>query len=88
MESLDDKVLEILAAKAKPSEKEVTLDTPIEETGIDSLSMIEIIFELEEAFDIEIPDPATVEERTKSFQTPRDVAAMVRALLDEKSKAE
>ena len=59
-----------------------------EEAGIDSLSMIEIIFELEEAFDIAIPDPTTVEERVQTFKTPREVVAMVQSLIEERDTAE
>jgi acyl carrier protein len=87
MASIEETVLGILSGKAKKAPGGVALDTPLDEAGIDSLSLIEIIFELEDAFDITIPDPATVEERKGDFRTAGDVVAMVRTLIEAKESA-
>jgi acyl carrier protein len=36
----------------------ITLATPLEDTGLDSLGMAEAIFELEDTFKVSIPDAA------------------------------
>jgi acyl carrier protein len=84
MDSIESTVIEILSGKAKSLQGDLTLDTSLTDAGIDSLSMIELIFELEEAFGIEIPDPATVEDRTKAMKTPGDVVALIRPLIEAK----
>ncbi|MCB1077323.1 MAG: acyl carrier protein [Hyphomicrobiaceae bacterium] len=84
MASIEDTVLEILRGKATANPEALTLESPLEEAGIDSLSLIEIIFELEDAFDITVPDPSTVEERANGMKTAGDVVTLVNGLLAEK----
>ncbi|HEX2544939.1 MAG TPA: acyl carrier protein [Ramlibacter sp.] len=57
----------------------ITLDTPLEETGVDSLGMAEAMFELEDIFKITMPDPAAGEHR----QTRRvgDLHAVIAGLV-------
>lgn len=57
MESeLESKVIAIIAAVKRVSPQSVRLETTFEQLAIDSLDKINILFELESAFDIEIPD--------------------------------
>jgi len=51
---------------------------PLEELGIDSLSVIEVMFKLEDSFDIEMPD-----ERVP-IRTVQDIADLVDRLLRER----
>lgn len=51
---------------------------PLEELGIDSLSVVEVMFKLEESFDIEMPD-----ERVP-IRTVQDIADLVDRLLHER----
>lgn len=54
---IEEKVKQIIAEKYGVDPSELKPDTRfIEDLGADSLSTIELIAELEEAFDIEIPD--------------------------------
>jgi acyl carrier protein len=48
-----------------------------EDLGVDSLTMIELLFKIEEAFDLEIPD-----EDLSKFATVGDVIAYVEGRLD------
>ncbi|QNI36478.1 acyl carrier protein [Edaphobacter albus] len=58
MEDTAQRCIAIIAkAKNIPADK-ITLDTSFEELNIDSLDKINISFEVEEAFDIAIPDDA------------------------------
>jgi len=51
-----DKVAEIIAKTAHCKAEEVKPETELEALGIDSLKAITVLFELEEALDIEIPN--------------------------------
>ena len=50
-----DKVIEIIAEQAVMDVADVTLDSTLEDLGIDSLGLVESIFAIEEAFDIQVP---------------------------------
>lgn len=80
---MDDTAQRTIAiiAKAKniPAET-ITLDTTFEELNIDSLDKINISFEVEEAFDIAIPDEAL-----GSLKTVGDVVRGVDRLVAAKS---
>ncbi len=53
--SVQQKIIEILAEQALLEPADVTLDATLESLGIDSMNLVEIIFAIEESFDIEIP---------------------------------
>ncbi len=63
-----DKVAEIIAKTAPCNVEDVKPETQLEELGIDSLKAITVLFELEEAFDIEIPN-----ELISSINTVNDI---------------
>ena len=49
------RVTQIIAEQAVLEPSDVTLDSTLEDLGIDSLGLVESIFAIEEAFDISIP---------------------------------
>lgn len=49
------KVLEIVAAHVRRSMDEISPDQSPAELGLDSLNLVEMVFAIEEAFDITIP---------------------------------
>lgn len=53
--SVKDKVIEIIAEQAVLEPRDVSLDSTLEDLGIDSLGLVESIFAIEEEFDISIP---------------------------------
>ena len=53
-----DKVAELIAKVVHCKVEDVRPETKLEALGIDSLKTISLIFELEEAFDVEIPNDA------------------------------
>jgi len=76
MDDIAPRCIEIIAkSKSIPSES-ISLDSSFESLAIDSLDKINISFEVEEAFDIEIPDEAL-----GSLKTVGDVVSGVRAIL-------
>lgn len=50
-----DKVVAIIAEQAVLETEDVTMDSTLDDLGIDSLGLVESIFAIEEAFDISIP---------------------------------
>ncbi|MEL6265639.1 MAG: acyl carrier protein [Pseudomonadota bacterium] len=60
-----DRVVAIIAEQAMVEPETVTRETTVEDLGLDSLSMVEVVFGIEEAFDISVPfnanDPAASE---------------------------
>ncbi len=53
--NVEKKVIEIIAELAVLEVKDVSLDSSLDSLGIDSLGLVESIFAIEEAFDIQIP---------------------------------
>ena len=53
--SLTDKIIVIIAEQAVLETSDVTLDSTLEDLGIDSLGLVESIFAIEEEFDITVP---------------------------------
>lgn len=53
--SVTDKIIQIIAEQAVLETSDVTLESTIEDLGIDSLGLVESIFAIEEEFDIMVP---------------------------------
>ena len=52
---VEEKIIKILALQAQVDESEVDLDSTLDSFGIDSVAVVEIIFAIEEEFDITVP---------------------------------
>jgi acyl carrier protein len=53
--SLEDRIIGIIAEQALLEPKDVSMDATLEDLGVDSMALVEAVFAMEEAFDIEIP---------------------------------
>lgn len=53
--SIDEKVRKIIADQAMVPVEEVRDDASPDDLGLDSLALVEIVFAVEEAFDISVP---------------------------------
>ena len=53
--SIKDQILEIIAEQAVLDVSDVSLNSTLDDLGIDSLGLVESIFAIEEAFDIQVP---------------------------------
>jgi acyl carrier protein len=82
MNDIATKVLQILTKQARQKPDHIALETSLESLGIDSLGMVEIIFGLEDEFNISIPEVNDIQERFKGFATVADVIKMVESLLE------
>ena len=77
-DTVRDKVMAILAEQAVVAPGDIRMEATLGDLGIDSLGLVEAIFALEEAFDIEVPFNANDPERSE-FDIST-VGAMVRAV--------
>ncbi len=80
------KIIAIIAEQAMLEPHEVTLDASPEQLGVDSLGLVEIVFAIEEAFDISIPynanDPSASE---FDISTVGKIVEAVRRLITEQA---
>jgi acyl carrier protein len=72
---LADKVIAILAAVKHIPQDKITVDSSLVELGFDSLDTISMLFELENAFQISIPD-----ESARNIRTVREIVDGIRTL--------
>jgi len=61
--TVQDKIIAIIAQQALLDPRDVQVDSPLADLGIDSLGLVEAIFAIEEAFDISVPFNANEPER-------------------------
>ncbi|CAN5353595.1 hypothetical protein BH24GEM3_BH24GEM3_07050 [soil metagenome] len=61
---LNERVTAVIAAVKRIPEERITLESTFEELAIDSLDGVEIVSELEEEFDISIPNEVAFEMRS------------------------
>lgn len=55
MDTVEQKIIEIIAEQAVLEPSDVKLTDTLEDLGVDSLGLVECIFAIEESFDISIP---------------------------------
>ena len=77
-DSVKDRVIEIIAEQAVLDVSDVKMDSTLEDLGISSLGLVESIFAIEEAFDIQVPFNAN--EPDQSDFDISNVAAIVAAV--------
>ena len=75
---LTQRVLNVIASTQRLSPGKVTIDSSFEELGIDSMDGVNILFALENEFDIVIPD-----DQAKSIRSIREMVQGVRKLVEE-----
>lgn len=80
-ETVAERVVRVFADFKKISPDEVKMDTTFEELGLDSLDGLNLIFELEEEFDLTVPDNQIQEMKSVS-----QVVAGIEKLLEAKEK--
>lgn len=83
MDILED-VKQIIAKQVNIPVDQLNADTKLAEIGIESLDVIEIVFSIEEKFDISIPFNAN-ESAIEAFGTIGQVTEAVKGLVDAKA---
>ena len=79
-EELIQRVLKVIATSKRIPLETVTVDSDFQALGIDSMDAVEILFALENEFDITIPD-----EQARSVRSIRDMCEGVEKLVAAKS---
>ena len=79
-EQLTQRVLSVIAATQRISPETVTIDKSFQERGIDSMDGINILFALENEFDITIPD-----EQAKQIHSIREMVQGIEKLVSQAS---
>jgi acyl carrier protein len=80
---VEQQVIAAIARAKRLSIGEIKLDSTFEELGVDSLDAIELLFELEDRYEIAIPD-----DEAKSFETVREVVESLNEALAERTPAD
>ena len=78
-DELTKRVIGVMAATQHIPEEKIEIEKSFQELGIDSLDGINILFALENEFDINIPDEAA-----KEIKTVQDMVEGVRKLVEMK----
>jgi acyl carrier protein len=82
-EEIRDKIFDIFAKEANLDRESLTLDAKLEDLNIESLDMVQILFGIEEAFDVYVPQ----DDDNFKLDTMRDVVEGVKDLMAQKENA-
>jgi len=85
MSSVESDVYEIIAEKSAVELSKLQRGAKLADLEIESLDVVEIIFAVEEKFDIHVPYNANDQEM--EFETVGDVVDAVQKLVDEEGKS-
>ena len=76
MENIEEKVLELVGKQTDIDPKQIPLDRKFEDLNLDSVAIVELVFSLEETFDISIPfeglDECEIKKRFYTVSTLTD----------------
>ena len=75
-DAVTEKVIELIAKMKEISPETIMLDSTFQDLKMDSLDGLDLFFELEEAFDLTIPD-----DRTRSLRTVGNIVEELEKLL-------
>ena len=76
-------VMSVIKKKIRVDRSEITMDDRLADLGLESLDALELVFDLEEKFDIEIPVNAN-DAQIGGFERVSDVIAAVQKIIDKK----
>jgi acyl carrier protein len=87
-DSVKDKVIAIIAEQAVLEPGDVTPEATLADLGIDSLGLVESIFAIEEAFDIQVPFNANEPDQSEfDISSVAAIIAAVEALVADQKGA-
>jgi len=85
-EHVRQKVVEIVAEQAVLQPSDIRMDQSLEDLGIDSMALVEAIFSIEEAFDIQVPFNANEPDKSEfDISSVGAIVAAVERLVAEQS---
>ena len=85
MDEVESALLDILARGSSVDRTGITYESTIDELGIESLEMVELLFDIEDHFDIDVPYNANSNDIAEGqFSTVGDVVDLVRERIADK----
>ena len=81
-EEIREKIFDIIAKEARLDRGTLTLETKLEDLKIESLDMVQILFGIEDAFDVYVPQ----DDQSFKLSTLRDVVDGVKRLVAAKQQ--
>jgi acyl carrier protein len=84
MSEVASDVIAIIVKKKRVDKPNVELSDRLEDLGLESLDAVEMIFDLEEKFDIQIPYNANTNNPRTEFDTVADVVSAIENLVAKK----
>ena len=78
-------VMSVIKKKIRVDRSEITMDDRLADLGLESLDALELVFDLEEKFEIEIPVNAN-DAQIGGFEKVSDVVAAVQKIIDQKAQ--
>ena len=79
-EEIKEKIFDIVAKEARIERDTLSLDSKLEDLNIESLDMVQILFGIEDAFDVYVPQ----DDDSFKLETMSDVISGVKQLIAEK----
>jgi acyl carrier protein len=80
----DTEIMEIIAKQAKVDTATLKRDTRLADLDLQSIDIVEVVFAIEEKYDIEVPyTPQDMNSAGISFETVGNIADAVGRLVDE-----
>jgi acyl carrier protein len=83
MSDVATEVMAIIKKKIRVDRTEITMDDKLRELGLESLDALELVFDIEEKFDIEIPVNAN-DAQIGGFEKVSDVVREVESIIAKK----
>ena len=85
-DSIEQKVIDIISQYTEVDRNELSLDTKLEDSGLDSMGVVETLFDLEDYFAVAMPDSDEIQERF-NLGTIGDIVVELKRLTSEKEVA-
>ena len=86
MSDVPTDVMSVIKKKIRVDRSEITMNDRLADLGLESLDALELVFDLEEKFDIEIPVNAN-DAQIGGFEKVSDVVAAVQKIIDKKAQS-
>jgi acyl carrier protein len=83
MSDVANKIIEIIAKEMKTEPSKITLESSLEDLKIESLDVVQIVFAIEETYDITIPN----NDKEYELKTVGDIVRGVERLIAQKGGA-
>ena len=82
-DSIEKKVMDVISKYSDVSRDSLSLSTTLEDSGLDSMGVVETLFDLEDFFAVTMPDSDDIQDRF-NLGTIGDIVTELQRLMSEK----